>query len=168
MSRVLVLDTSVLCVWLKVPGKDSCGPSDDRWDYSRINALIQKEIKVGALLVLPIASLIETGNHISHGATLRYEKAQELATIIGKTADEESPWAAFNNQDALWTREVLKKIALEWPSEAAREMSIGDFTIKTVAEYYAKSGNDVEIVTGDTGLKQYQPAKPVLVPRRKR
>ena len=27
MKKVLVIDTSVLCVWLKVPGKETCGPS---------------------------------------------------------------------------------------------------------------------------------------------
>lgn len=168
MHRVLVLDTSVLCVWLKVPGKDSCGSSDDRWDYPRIDALIQEEIKAGAWLVLPIASLIETGNHISHGDKLRFEKARELGDIIRKTADEKSPWAAFNNQDTLWTREELKRIADEWPSEAAKKLSIGDFTIKNVAEFYARMGNEVEIVTGDAGLKQYQPLVPALIPRRRR
>jgi len=104
MSRVLVLDTSLLCVWLQVPGKESCGSSDDRWDYPRIDALIQEEISAGALLVLPIASLIETGNHISHGDKLRFEKAKELGSIIRLTADEKSPWTAFKNQDSLWTR----------------------------------------------------------------
>jgi hypothetical protein len=120
------------------------------------------------MLVLPIASLIETGNHISHGDTLRFEKAKELGKIIKNTADERSPWAAFNNQDTLWSREELKKIADEWPSEAAKKLSIGDFTIKNVAEFYARMGHDVEIVTGDAGLKQYQPAKPALIPRRKK
>ncbi len=29
MKKVLIIDTSILCVWLEVPGKDSCGPKDD-------------------------------------------------------------------------------------------------------------------------------------------
>lgn len=38
---------------------------------------------------------------------------------------------------------------------------------KGVADYYAKSGYEVEILTGDGGLKSYEPAKPPLIPRRK-
>ena len=25
MKKVLIIDTSILCVWLKVPGKETCG-----------------------------------------------------------------------------------------------------------------------------------------------
>ncbi len=32
MKKVLILDTSILCVWLDVPGMDTCGPDDDKWD----------------------------------------------------------------------------------------------------------------------------------------
>lgn len=33
MKKVLDVDTSVLCVWLKVPGKETCGPSNDHRDW---------------------------------------------------------------------------------------------------------------------------------------
>ena len=46
-------------------------------------------------------------------------------------------------------------------------MSLGDATIKDVAEYYAESGYKVEILTGDKGLKAYQPSAPAKVPRRR-
>ena len=32
-KRVLILDTSVLCCWLQVPGKEEAGPVNDRWDH---------------------------------------------------------------------------------------------------------------------------------------
>ena len=44
---------------------------------------------------------------------------------------------------------------------------IGDATIKDVAEFYTESGVSVEILTGDEGLKAYEP-KAVKVPRRRR
>jgi hypothetical protein len=62
----------------------------------------------------------------------------------------------------------LKSLADDWPNLAARGVSIGDATIKTVAEYYARAGYEVEILTGDLGLKAYQPAQPTLTPRRRR
>ena len=36
-----------------------------------------------------------------------------------------------------------------------------------VAEYYAQMGYGVEILTGDQGLKAYEPVTPVKVPRRR-
>ena len=57
---------------------------------------------------------------------------------------------------------------MEWPELAAQKISIGDATIKSVADYYAKTGLEVEILTGDAGLKAYQPVTPVSTPRRRR
>ncbi|MGV8691211.1 hypothetical protein ACV35Z_34765, partial [Pseudomonas aeruginosa] len=63
-KKVLILDTSVLCCWLRVPGKDTAGPLDDQWTPERIDALIEQE-KQQSTFVLPLATLIETGNHIA-------------------------------------------------------------------------------------------------------
>lgn len=37
MRKVLVIDTSVLCVWLKVPGKETCGPSNALVTYEMVS-----------------------------------------------------------------------------------------------------------------------------------
>ena len=37
MRKVLVIDTSVLCVWLKVPGKETCGPSNALVSYKMVS-----------------------------------------------------------------------------------------------------------------------------------
>lgn len=31
VNKIVVIDTSILCAWLDVPGKETCGPDDDRW-----------------------------------------------------------------------------------------------------------------------------------------
>ncbi|MGO8694363.1 MAG: hypothetical protein ACLQMF_11915 [Rectinemataceae bacterium] len=160
MKRVLVVDTSMLCVWLKIPGKDTCGSDDDKWDFDRVDAKIASEIKNGATLVLPMATLIETGNHIAQSDDKkRFQKAKELGNIIKQAADETSPWAAFNAQDVLWSNDELHRIARDWPGKAAERISIGDFTISAVANFYAGMGRDVEILTGDHGLKSLSPIK---------
>lgn len=167
--KVLILDSSVLCCWLRVPGKDTAGPQEDQWTYGRINTLIQQEQKQGSTLVLPIASLIETGNHIAQAVNLRHECATALAKCLTDTADAQSPWAAFTDQSVLWEPNQLQKIAQDWPPLAAGGTSIGDATIKHVAEHYAQAGFHVEILTGDAGLKAYEPAKPTAIaPRRRR
>jgi hypothetical protein len=168
MKKVLVIDTSILCVWLQVPGMDHCGPNDDCWDYARVNQKIEQEIEEKATLVLPLASIIETGNHISQASHSRREHALNLAEIMNNVADETSPWAAFSDQSVLWNPEKLKALAATWPNLAAQKLSLGDATIKDVADYYAQAGYEVEILTGDQGLKAHEPAVPAEVPRRRR
>lgn len=114
-----------------------------------------------------MAAIIETGNHISQAKLKRYEMAQALADLMVKAADATTPWAAFTEQSEFWDAEGLKKLAAEWSKLAVQQISIGDATIKTVAEYYAKSGFLVEILTGDEGLKAYQPSTPPPTPRRR-
>ncbi len=167
-KRVLILDTSVLCCWLKVPGKDETGPVNDRWDYERIDALLQQERQLNSTFVLPIATLIETGNHIAQASSQRFECATDLAVCLREAAEAKSPWAAFTDQSQLWATENLRALADSWPQLANSRISIGDATIKDVAEFYAKTGYFVEILTADAGLKAYQPAQPVTPPRRRR
>lgn len=168
MKKVLIIDTSILCVWLKIDKMDTCGSDNDKWDFARIDKLIKEEEAKNTTLVLPLATILETGNHIAQAALRRYETAQALAKIITAAADGTTPWAAFTQQSVLWETEDLKKLANEWPPLAAQQISIGDATIKTVAEYYAKMGYQVEILTADAGLKSYQPPTPVQTPRRRK
>ena len=165
--RVLIFDTSILCSLLRIPGKDTAGPNHDRWTHDRIQKLVVAETESGSTFVLPLASIIETGNHASQASGDRYKLATDLARLIADAADANSPWAAFADQADLWSREQSRKLAASWPKLATSGLSIGDATIKDVAEYYARAGFAVEILTGDQGLKAYQPAAPALVPRRR-
>ena len=169
MNKVIIMDTSILCVFLKVTDMETCGPDSDKWDYTRVCKKIDDEIRNNSTLVLPLATLIETGNHIAQANGDRYQLAKSLSEILFKTAKSEEPWAAFSLQKQLWDEEGLLRLGKEWPKLAAQSISIGDATIKDVAEYYAKAGFDVEILTGDMGLKSYQPIqKHTLQPRRRR
>lgn len=168
MKKVLIIDTSILCVYLKVPGKDTCGSNKDQWNKQRVDDLLEKEVQSSTTFVLPLAAIIETGNHIAQAGTKRYEIAQDLAEIILKTATEETPWAAFTEQSVFWDIQGLKNLAEEWPELAKQKISIGDATIISVANYYAKTGVEVEILTGDEGLKPYESITPIPTPRRRR
>lgn len=167
MRKVLIIDTCILCVFLRVSDMDDCGPDNDKWGYERVSKKIQAEIYDGSTLVLPMATLIETGNHIAQANGDRFGVATELSKIIIKVANEEEPWAAFTFQSKLWNEENLIKLARMWPILAAQGISIGDATIKDVAEYYVESGYNVEILTGDQGLKAYEPSV-VSIPRRRK
>lgn len=169
MKKVLVIDTSILCVWLSVPGKTTCGTAKDQWDKARVTQLLGEEITARTTLVLPLATILETGNHIAQANSQhRRETACELAELMKQAADQTTPWAAFTDQSELWNTEALRRLAAEWPDMAVRKISIGDVTIKTVAEYYAQAGFTVEILTADQGLKSYEPRTSPSIPRRRR
>ena len=51
MTKILVLDTSMYCVWLQIPGFDNCGKSNDLWNFERVNEKIEEEIQADSTLV---------------------------------------------------------------------------------------------------------------------
>ena len=163
------MDTSILCVWLKVPGKETCGTGESGWDYEKVNAKVIEELALKTTFVLPLASIIETGNHIAQCPGDPYDTAISFAELIRKTANNETPWAAFTVQADLWSKDKLNELAVVWPRMAASRISLGDATIKDVADYYNVQGSTVEIFTGDQGLKAYEPiVAPITVPQPRR
>lgn len=167
--KVLVIDTSILCLWLGVPDMDGpCGPEDDKWDRDRVNEKIAIEEREGTLFVLPLAVIIETGNHITHAKGDVFPYVNSFADFIEKTADGETPWAAFTQQNGLWDCNGLKVLANHWRTTASSRLSLGDVSIIEVAEFYAQLGKDVEILCADSGLKAYEPSKSIYKPRRRR
>ncbi len=167
-KRVLIFDTTILCCLLKVPGKETAGPDNDRWDSNRVSDLVKHEEGLQSTFVLPLATLIETGNHIAQAPQLRHECATELGKYLVAAAAGKSPWAAFTEQTGLWEADNLRKLAARWPDLAAAKHAIGDATIVDVAEYYASADFEVQILTADQGLKSYQPSGPRTIPRRRR
>jgi len=157
VAKVLIIDTSILCVYLELPHFTQCGPTHDAWDIPRVQRKINIEQAAQTSFVLPLATIIETGNHIAQISGDPYPFAMKFGEIIRACCDNEVPWAAFSAQGELWTDEVLRNLANTWPQQAARRTSIGDATIALVAQYFHELGNTVEILTGDEGLKILEP-----------
>jgi len=91
MRKVMIMDTSILCVWLGVPGMATCGPDQDKWNKPRVDNKINAEIDARSTLVLPLATLIETGNHIAQAKHSRREKGEALGELLRLSADEQTP-----------------------------------------------------------------------------
>ncbi|MEM0993598.1 MAG: hypothetical protein AAGI49_11240 [Bacteroidota bacterium] len=169
MEKIIIFDTSILCVWLQIPNFERCGNDEDFWDYERIDKKIEEELKNNVTFVLPLATIIETGNHISQSSGNRYELAKKFSALLSKSVDNEYPWAAFSEQGELWTDQRMKQLAENFPDLAIQSLSLGDAMIKDIAEYYAGFGRyAIEIFTGDQGLKAYEPMKPLKIPRRRK
>jgi len=156
MAKVLIIDTSIMCVWLKVPGMETTGRNNEH-TYAVVAEHIEKEKNEGTKLVLPIATIIETGNHIAHANGNKEISVNELSDIIVTAAKGESPWVAIDVQNALWQVESLSALVSEWKKTViAENQSIGDAAIVQIAQKFASAGFDVEIFTGDGGLKNYE------------
>ncbi|NEQ40990.1 MAG: hypothetical protein F6K40_34165 [Okeania sp. SIO3I5] len=168
MKKVLIIDTSILCVYLGVPGKETCGSETNNWNKIQVDEKLKKEEKANTTFILPLAAIIETGNHIAQAPTKGYEIAKELANMIKLTAYHQTPWAAFTTQSVFWDAKNLKQLADEFPNFASQGFALGDATIKQIADRYSRLGNQVEILTGDESLKSYQPQEPPLIPRRRK
>ncbi|QSV53220.1 MAG: hypothetical protein HEP80_04140 [Dolichospermum sp. UKL201] len=169
MRKVLLIDTSLLCVWLKVPGKETAG--NNKWDFELVNEKILTEIEKGTTLVLPLATVIETGNHISQAKNTNSDSkritSEEFAKIMIAAADEKSPWAAFREQIVLWEAEGLKNLAEKFPNQAVEKTSMGDASIVVLGwYYYYEKGFHVEFLTADSGLKSQEPPQPQPPTRR--
>ena len=165
MRKILIIDTSILCVWLQVPGKDTCGLIN----YADVNEHIEAAIREGATLALPLATIIETGNHISQASGDKFAIAKDFCELIIATIEETSPWAAFSHQSGFWHGDSLKKLLIKWQERVNTNHSLGDASIVDVAQFYAELPNTiVEIYTGDEGLKAYQPIRPSVIPRRRK
>lgn len=158
-NKIVVIDTCILCTWLKVPGKETCGPDNNRWDYKRVDDEITRMIAEGAMFVLPLATIIETGNHIaqSNGHN-KQEAIDRFAQIIYDSIDANKPWTKFSEQSELWTNDALRNLTNRWKPLAHTYHSLGDATIVDVANFYTQFRKSVEIFTADVGLQAYAPA----------
>ena len=134
-NKVVIIDTSIMCCWLNISGKETCGSADDQWDNARVIEYINNQTDLGATLVLPFPVIIETGNHIAQAAERRYECAMEFVK-----------------------------------EQKGKNLSMGDLMIKSVADFYAATGSEVIILTGDKGLMIHQNVdiKGANVPRRRK
>ena len=158
--KVIILDTSILCVWLRIPNMDSIEKSGEKpITYDDVSKSIEKETADSSRIVLPLASIIECGNHITQINRKDSQKyVNECAGFIEKALDGSEPWDIFTNQSELLSTEGLRNLVNEWKSLSCCGLSMGDVSIKQVAYYYYSKGYTAEIFTGDTGLKAYQPA----------
>ncbi len=167
--KVIILDTSIICVWLQVPGKETCGPDNARWTHKSVVAKIEEEIHAGSTLILPFAAIIETGNHIAQARGDRHSNVNSFIDKIEQALDWKATWDAFTQQASLIGNDELKRTLNIWRETAITGQSLGDAMIVEVAKYYLNYGATVEIFTGDEGLKAYESTSSSRpIPRRRR
>lgn len=119
MKAICLLDTSVFVEILRVP--KMCSSHDKVLDD------MESKIIDGEGLLLPMATIFETGNHISQNGdgNQRRACAEQFVQQVTLAIDGESPFTPINFVEAEDMRTWLSK----FPDAAIQEMGLGDLSI---------------------------------------
>ena len=150
MDDIVVVDTSIVDNLVPVPG----------WNQHQADVQQQFEALADARaeFILPVAAIIETGNHIA-GLT---DGGQRRATAIKclhwvrRALTPEMPFALSPEL----TRDEVLSIVEAWPDEAARGLSVTDLSIVRLWELLGRLNQSRRVViwSTDTHLAGYDRA----------
>jgi len=150
------VDTSILCCLIRIP--KFCDDEYMEVEDEFIGILTRNET-----LILPIASIIETGNHVAHisDGGMRRRVANKFAQYLRDTADNEAPWTLINLE---WTSEDLRRFADGFPAQAVQQLGFGDMSIIDAYEDYKERtpGVSVRIWSKDGHLMTYRHEAPEI------
>lgn len=119
MGAVCLIDTSVFVEILNVPQKAS--------QHRQIIQQLEEKIKANESLFLPMATIIETGNHIAQNGNgnQRRQCAEKFVTQVQLALIGKSPFTPISFLDS----EDLNKLLLQFPDSAMRGSGLGDLSI---------------------------------------
>lgn len=153
--RVTFIDTSVLVNIVPVPGRDQA--------RDHVLSEFRQRIRSGEQFILPITTVIETGNHIAqlsdgHG---RRSTATTFTQILEQIVEGEAP---FILHDVAWNQVFLQRLldgstsGVPYVEHASHKVGAGDLCILTEREsYQQRVGQRVEVSiwTLDAGLRAH-------------
>lgn len=158
--HVSIIDTSILCNIINIPPRNQ----KQKEVLQELEALQKDKLQ---LLILPFATIIETGNFIAHidDGNVRRQRAKVMAELIKRTVNDEAPWHYYGRE---FEREELLSISNELIDFAVAEIGIGDMSIIQVYKKYKEfpAIGSIRIWSLDQHLNCYSEMFPL--PRRRR
>lgn len=154
MRRVVFLDTSILCNVLDVPGKNG--------ERAAVMHRFTSLLKDGTVLVIPIAAVIETGNHVAQlPEGSRRDRSAVLETFLRRSLFATPPWVVSGaSWDAGFLEDLLTGAARRpgMVDLCVRGVGTGDASILLEIERFRArtdlpSGLPVELWTLDRALR---------------
>jgi hypothetical protein len=114
MSEIVLIDTSVYLNVLDVPGFNQ--------EREKIFAEFRQRIEHDAIFLLPLATIWETGNHISRlpNGNLRRKYAQIFVDQIGYAIEGKSPYRPTYFPD----QQTFRKWMVDYPGYAQRNKTL--------------------------------------------
>lgn len=121
-NAICIIDTSILDMILQINGQGT------QEEFDEIDVFLGKKIDAGESLFLPIATILETGNHIHQmNDTVgdnKYKCANEYVDFIKKAINEEVPFSLLQIPEIARIANWIEK----FPSEVYN-MGFADFSI---------------------------------------
>jgi hypothetical protein len=160
--NVRFIDTSVMLNLLEVP--NMCG------DVEVVRKQWRECLDEGDFLIMPVATMIETGNHIAHIANgnVRRTIAGKFSNFLRKTAEDEAPWKLYGVKNM---KDELLYLSEHFEDFATRKVGIGDMSIVYAYEHYIEEvpaiGN-IMIWSTDAHLQEYHKEEASISRRKKR
>ena len=147
--NVRFIDTSVMANMLKIPGR--CN------DAESVQEEFKQVLEAKEVLILPIATIIETGNHIAHIAdsNARRSIAGKFGEYLRKTAEGEAPWQLYGIEI---DKEGLLYLADHIEENKKKKIGIGDMSIIHAYDQYRETVpgiGRIMIWSTDTHLQGY-------------
>lgn len=151
--KVTLIDTSILCELLQVPGKSE--PERE----AEMRTEIDLRSAEGERMVLPITALVETGNHVAQCGGDRHVAAQRLVDFLQLVLQANSPFLVpeldFGQgfvaalADGASTGQTLAQLA-------THKVGTGDVAILVQRDQLRAAGafTAVDVWTLDQGLDQ--------------
>jgi len=143
----ILLDTSIMLEILNVPNKAS--------DHDTIMAQFKEKTVAGVTFFIPLATILETGNHVAQNGDgrQRFACAQNFVVLVEKSLDGESPFKVLQ----FFNQGELRKWLQDFPASANRGESFGDLSIQNDLNrlHELKPREDISIWTLDGHLDSY-------------
>jgi hypothetical protein len=110
-----LVDTTILCNILDVPGYNQ--------DRGLVLTVFLKLVDGGVTLLLPMATIFETGNHVAGSG--RYDVAERFASMVERSLDGLAPWTPTQ----FVRPEELRSWLPDFPKRAVEKMSLVDLSL---------------------------------------
>ena len=121
MSAIVLVDTSVLLNVLDVPGRNQ--------NRDAVLDELGARVESADHLFIPMAAIIEVGNHIAHMAgdgRVRRHAAERFVRLVRDALNGQAPWKPMNFPSHAHLLEWLA----DFPDCAMRQVGMGDLSIQ--------------------------------------
>jgi len=152
---IILMDTSIFVALLNVPNMNEL--------HQEVSAKVREHVAEGNTLLLPLTTILETGNHISQqgDGNQRRQIAQKFCEAVKASIEERAPWRPLNLPDIDVIKGLLQdfpdKVLLGKTAKKSEGTSFGDLLImhdlKRMKQKY--QGQDVKVWTLDKQLESY-------------
>jgi hypothetical protein len=143
VKRVSFIDTSILCEFLNLPGRNS--------QHVRVRAEFNQRYADGEGFVIPVTAVIETGNFIENCSGDRRAAAKRFSDLLDAIIDERAPFLLHE---------------MEWGSSTLRSFVDGDSTGSSFIDLVGArqlGGGDIAILVERDLFRSRNPVGDVMI-----